>query len=122
MKTLTTILLVVWTLIMAWLLLTPGSPDVSLFHFEGADKLAHFSLFLGWSFLMTLRGYYSSTNTRLILLVVFCVSLIIGGGTELLQGVIPNRSRELVDFFADVLGALGGLLLAVGVKRVLLVK
>ena len=122
MKTLTTILLVVWSLIMAWLLLTPGSPDVSDYFFDGADKLAHFSLFLGWSFLMTLRGLYGPMNTRVILLVVICVSLILGAGTELLQGIIPNRSRELIDFIADVLGAISGLFLAFAVKRILPAK
>lgn len=104
---------------MAWLLLSPGSPDIDQYYFPGIDKLAHFTLFLGWSGLMTLRGLYGSMNTRWILLVVFCVSLILGAGTELLQGMIPNRSKDLIDFFADVLGAVCGLLLAFVVKKVL---
>ena len=104
---------------MVGLLLSPGSPDIGDHFFEGADKLAHFSLFLGWSFLMTLRALFGTMNTRLILLVVVCVSFALGAGTELLQGVIPNRSRDLIDFFADVIGALCGLLLAFSVKRIL---
>ncbi len=119
MKTLITILLVVWTLLMVWVLLAPGSPEVSRYFFPGEDKLAHFSLFLGWSFLMTLRSLYGSMNTRLILSVVLCVSLLIGAGTEILQGIIPNRSRDLLDFFADAVGAVCGLLLAFAVKKIL---
>ena len=104
---------------MAWLLLKPGATPVIHF-FPGEDKVAHFVLFMGWSFLMTLRGLYTSIDHRLILTVAIVIALIIGAGTEILQGIIPNRSRDMIDFIADAIGTLSGTAAALVFYRVFL--
>ncbi len=119
MKNLTTILLVVWTLIMAWLLLAPSSPEVTRYFFQGEDKLAHFLLFMVWCFLMTLRGLYEKADKRSLLIIVVMISLVIAATTEVLQGFIPYRSRDFVDFVADMIGAGIGITLAFFFKRVI---
>lgn len=118
MKNFTSFLIVVWTLIMAWLLLSPGSPEVTRYFFQGEDKLAHFGLFMGWSFLLTLRGLYTSLENRLVLLIVVSAALVVGAATEILQGMIPYRSRDLIDFFADAIGTITGSAVAMVFKRI----
>lgn len=103
---------------MVWLLLVPGSPGMGKFFFEGEDKLIHFVLFMVWSFLMTFRTLYSMSARRVILYVLV-ISLMLGAGTEVLQGIIPNRSRDLFDFVADMVGAGTGVVLALIAKRLL---
>ncbi|XOV92003.1 MAG: VanZ family protein [Bacteroidota bacterium] len=104
---------------MAWLLLKPGSPPTIHF-FQGEDKVAHFGLFMGWSFLMTLRGLFSSMDLRVILTIAVVIALIIGAGTEILQGIIPNRSRDMMDFIADAIGTISGTAVALVFKRMFL--
>ncbi len=113
--------MVVWSLIMAWLLLSPGSPELAKHFFEGQDKVAHFGLFLGWSFLMTLRALYTWSSKQVILLVAV-ISILLGAGTEVLQGLIPNRSKDLFDFLADVVGASLGVLFALLFKRLMRIQ
>lgn len=69
------------------------------------DKLGHFLLFGGWTFLI---GYYRFSikpdQTNWIL--VFCAGIIFGGFVELLQGLMPfQRDPTLFDWLSDTLGA-----------------
>lgn len=69
------------------------------------DKLGHFLLFGGWTFLI---GYYrfcmKPDETNLIRVLV--IGIIFGGCVELLQKVVPfQRDPTFLDWFADAVGA-----------------
>ena len=75
------------------------------------DLFAHFSMFFGLSFLFFFEKYRknkdkilkSSENHKYILLIV-----LFGFFIELFQPILSNRSRELYDFLADVIGSYTG--------------
>lgn len=118
MKHLTSILLVVWTVIVAWLLLTPSDPNRFYHFFEGEDKVAHVILFMVWSFLLTVRGLYAAMNIRNVIVLAVIISLSTAIGTELLQEIIPNRSRDFMDFVADAVGGFVGIFMAIVFNKV----
>ena len=113
------ILLIIWMVIMTVLLFAPGSPyDGDLF-FKGEDKVAHFGLFFGWSFLMTIRGMYSRYNNTYIYTGVVILAILGAISTEIIQGFIPYRSQDFFDFLADMVGVPVGILLAILAKRLI---
>ena len=73
-------------------------PDNSSLHaFPEADKVLHTMAFAGVSFIGCL-----AYPVRIFILAIFLVFL--GAAIEVTQGFTPDRSRELYDFFADVVG------------------
>ena len=75
--------------------------NASSIAFPEADKVLHAMAFAGLSFIGCLA--YPS---RIFVLAMFLVFL--GGAIEVAQGFTPDRSPELFDFLADVVGiALG---------------
>ncbi|MFA0962387.1 VanZ family protein [Roseivirga sp. BDSF3-8] len=104
---------IIWAVIILFLTLTPGADmpytDIwSLFRF---DRFAHLFVFAILVLLLTVgfRKQYSfhllrNNNVRIAL----GVSVLYGITLELLQGAIPGRSLELIDFVANTLGSLGG--------------
>lgn len=69
------------------------------------DKLGHFLLFGGWTFLI---GYYrfSVKPEQVNWILVLCAGIVFGGCVELLQGAMPfHRSPDPLDWLADSLGA-----------------
>ena len=83
--------------------LTPQVDSPQLFAL--ADKVVHTLAFAALA-LVGLRAYPTH-------LFVICALLIaLGGLIEIVQGYTSSRSRELEDFFADILGVGFGTLLA----------
>ncbi|MFT4833532.1 MAG: VanZ family protein [Marinoscillum sp.] len=101
----------VWTLLMCWLLFKPGNRELNYYFFTYADKIAHFSLFFGWTFL--LKSGWIQINVFFLLLLV----VIFAGGSEIIQAFVPNRSSDLTDAAADVLGACSAILVLFLTKR-----
>ena len=92
-----------------------------------ADKCVHFLLFLPWPILACLsvlpgrpstapsviHGSDRASNVRtvVVLLIITIIGCGLAGATEYVQGLLPYRSRDILDFIADCLGLLTGALL-----------
>jgi VanZ family protein len=85
----------------------PSPPiDVEVDHF---DKLAHACAYAGLAFLLAAawsawRGYRPR-----ILAGVLGLAVLYGAFDELSQKLVPNRTADPLDFFADIVGATAGL-------------
>ncbi len=80
------------------LLFTPVASGLPSEYFTWFDKVVHFVMFAG----LALLGYCNVGSITPV--VLFAVTL--AGGTELLQGFLPYRSTEILDFLAGTGGAL----------------
>ena len=82
------------------------------FFFEGFDKLGH----VGFFYVLTVFLFYGKINFQhnysfrsLTIFKVFLITIVIGGGIELLQWkVFVYRSAEWWDFGCDMIGAAMG--------------
>ena len=86
----------------SWPELKLGSPD------KGLDKLAHFTAYSVLAAL-SLRATLNPTRWGTLLAVLLTVSLL-GAVDEWHQSFIPGRSMSWLDWCADSLGALTGVL------------
>jgi VanZ family protein len=82
-------------MILVFLLPTPPTP---LDELNYIDKLVHFGIFLGFALLFYVDQHWRAWWT-------FLVSIAFAGGVELLQGVLPYREGDWLDFAAGVAGA-----------------
>ena len=55
-----------------------------------------------------------------MLLIVFGISVVVAAGTEILQGMIPYRSSDMMDFIADMIGVIVGILAAVIFRKIMI--
>jgi len=101
-----------WGTGLLYLMLSPEAGNNEIFSFvkfKGVDRLAHFVLFFGWTFLHFQEAVYTRIlpppKTSKIYWVALS-SLILGIGTETVQNFIPNRQTELCDWVANVLGSI----------------
>jgi len=90
--------------VVAWGELTPHPPKVAALLW---DKAEHFIAYFGLALLASL-GW----GLRRSLVFVFATVVALGGMLEILQSFV-GRDAEWGDFFANTLGALAGLALAV---------
>ncbi len=95
-----TVLSAYLTLILV-LLFAPVAGGLPSEYYTWFDKVVHFVMFAG----LALIGYWNVGSITPV--VLFAVTL--AGGTELLQGFLPYRSREIWDFLAGAGGALAGI-------------
>lgn len=72
-----------------------------------SDKIAHFCLFFPFPVL----AFFSlnverrkSWKTALVIVAVFAVGCVLGGGSELIQGQTATRTPDVTDFLADAVG------------------
>ncbi|MBO4610956.1 MAG: hypothetical protein J5668_02495, partial [Bacteroidales bacterium] len=121
------ILLVVYLAAVAYLCFASqgGLPKFDDWPFKiPADKVVHFLMFLPWPILaslsvmpdrssvMTGSDRASMTPDRvggdvkivIILLIITLIGCALAGTTEWIQGLLPYRSRDIMDFIADSLG------------------
>lgn len=83
------------------------------FFFKGFDKLTHVGLF----FVLTVLLFYGKVNEQhsfhfrtLTIFKILMISVVLGGGIELLQWkVFTSRSAEWWDFGCDLIGSLMGI-------------
>jgi VanZ family protein len=90
--------------VVAWGELTPHPPKAAALLW---DKAEHFIAYFGLTLLASL-GW----GLRRSLVFVFIAVVALGGALEILQSFV-GRDAEWDDFFANALGALAGLVLAV---------
>ena len=93
-----------------------GLPTIENWPFKiPADKCVHFVMFLPWPVLACLSvlpiGAGRTRKAVIILLIITLLGCALAGATEWIQGLLPYRSRDVVDFIADCLGLLTGALL-----------
>lgn len=104
---------ILWTAIILVLCnINPSSGDSAGFFFTGFDKLAH----LGFFYVLTILLFYGKIKYQhnysfrsLTIFKIIMISVVIGGGIELLQWkVFTYRSAEWWDFACDMIGCLMG--------------
>ncbi|MBR6458425.1 MAG: VanZ family protein [Bacteroidales bacterium] len=93
-----------------------GLPTIENWPFKiPADKCVHFVMFLPWPVLACLSvlpiGAGRTRKAVITLLIITLLGCALAGATEWIQGLLPYRSRDVVDFIADCLGLLTGALL-----------
>lgn len=111
---------VVWTLVMCYLLFSPGGDPFKYRWFQGEDKVAHITMFGVWSFLIY-AIFSSPKQIRLKdFILIFCISAAVGFATELIQKFVPRRTEDIYDFLADAIGAGFGLIGAYLIKKPLI--
>lgn len=111
---------ILWFLIIFILCALPGDdiPDPHL-DIPHLDKVVHFGMFFIFSLLLV---YPLERNTSLPLMLIFSIAVgvafVYGGLLEILQYYFFNRSGDVWDLFADVLGGIGGCLCYPTIKRI----
>jgi VanZ family protein len=92
----------------------PGSTYPQVEFFDAADKVVHIAIYAGLAFLGT-RAIFLSTSIptrpgwrwRLVVLGAL-IAFVYGGLDEIHQAFVPERSPDVLDLVADVLGGLTG--------------
>ncbi len=109
-------------LIVYWILLLIGTslPTNDLPSVAISDKFKHFGAFFGLSILLALTLHYQ--NKFLLLKKYFLAAALIitslyGILDEIHQSFIPGRYNEFLDWVADSLGAIAGILLVFYVMK-----
>ena len=82
----------------------------NIFAFSKSDLFAHFSMFLGLSFIFFIEKQHNNEKKltfaeNQIYIIAF---IILGFLIEIFQPILSTRSRELFDFIADVIGCYAG--------------
>jgi VanZ family protein len=97
--------------------LIPKPPDISL-GISFADKIAHFAayLLLGFFLFVSITGGKRFGSSLLTVLVVAGSCALFGGAIEILQ-MFTHRSPEFLDLGADLIGAVCGALIGIGLQR-----
>lgn len=84
------------------------TPRVRVDWLPHPDKVAHFVLYAGLTFLLSWVFQRLVSNPPLARSLALVVALIYGGVDEYLQQFIPTRSMDFWDWVADGCGALAG--------------
>lgn len=98
--------LVIWTLIIIYLTTFPSERiiDVSIFKY---DKIGHFLIFGGWTFLVGLIQLLTLGNIHKSLYPIPIAGIVFGAIIELLQYILPyKRFASWEDIIANTLGCL----------------
>ncbi|MEX2336569.1 MAG: VanZ family protein [Fulvivirga sp.] len=104
---------IIWAIFILILTLTPGKsiPDLSIFSY---DKLGHAFVFFVLSFLL-ISGFYEelkeSVKRKNALFLGVVAAAVYGFLIEAAQSIIPNRSMEMNDAVANIVGSFFGLAL-----------
>ena len=111
------VLCIAWTILIFVLCTMPTSslPKIKILHF---DKAAHFGFFFVQSVLLSLL-LRSGTKRRYwqIIFLSTLQAFIYGGIIEILQDEFFNRTRDLYDLMADMLGGFCGALVYPAILR-----
>lgn len=100
---------ILWAATILFLTSIPIPQDVAVP--TGGDKLAHLIMYGVLGFL-SLRAAWSPGASARTLVAVTCAIAVFAAVDELHQGLLPGRSADQVDWFADVVGATLGVILA----------
>lgn len=112
--------LAVVLLVVYWLLIFTGThlPRLPSTGIDNADKVQHFAAFLGLAFLLAWAIPASKKNVATKMTVAFLVAACYGVFDELTQGLV-SRSTDLYDYYADLAGALAGVVVYYIARRFL---
>ncbi|MNK10439.1 hypothetical protein D3C87_284630 [compost metagenome] len=106
------ILWAVITLVLCNVDLSSASKSSSGFFFSGFDKLAHLIFFYVLTILLfygKIKYQHNYSFRSLTIFKIIMISVVVGGGIELLQWkVFTYRSAEWWDFACDIIGCLMG--------------
>ena len=80
------------------------------------DKILHFSIYTVFSFLLTRQILEITTRWRAAAIAV-AIAVVFGALDEWHQRLIPGRSTELADWYADSAGAVVGALACIAISR-----
>ncbi|MDN3668073.1 VanZ family protein [Echinicola jeungdonensis] len=99
-----------WLALLIWLILSPGENLPSAPDIPGLDKMVHFGLFAGLLFLWNRVWRY---RQRKIKKVIFITNYLVFGIIfailiEEVQRFIPDRSYDVGDIIANLLGSMIG--------------
>jgi VanZ family protein len=94
-------------MVLVFLLPVPTTPLAESRH---VDKLVHFGIFLGFALLFYIDRHWRIWWT-------FLIAVVFAGGIELVQGALPYREGNWLDFIAGVAGAGLGALLVLLMER-----
>lgn len=99
----------IWAILILVLTLSPGSalPDIKIISY---DKLGHAFIFFVFAFLL-ISGIYEQTGVQKAKAVVIgaVVAAMYGFIIEGIQHFIPDRSMDILDAFANIVGSFFGL-------------
>lgn len=107
-----TIANIIWILVIFILCAIPGKdiPDPHL-NIPHLDKLVHFGMFFILALLLAYRlDLHTSLSRKQIYLISVLTAFLYGGAIEILQHYFFNRSGDVWDLLADVLGGFAGCL------------
>lgn len=110
------VLAIIWSLVMAYLLLSPGRKGARYFLFAGEDMLAHLGVFAIWSGLVAL-SFGIQQPSKIIFWKVLIGAFFFGGITELAQYFIPLRQADWWDLVMNISGTLLGFVIVNFAKK-----
>lgn len=109
------VVLVLYLIALGYLCFSSGESlpkQPGFLNFEGSDKLIHFIMFFPFPFLVCLSGGKGLHRPSLKgLLSILAFGLALGAVTELIQGMLPYRGRDIRDFAADIMAVATGCLI-----------
>lgn len=108
----------IWAAFILLLCALPGYdlPRVNFWDFDIGDKLAHVGVFTLLGFFMVKggvrrQGKFSRLTPRRIF-VLALIAAVYGGLTEIMQGLFfPTRFADVLDFIADSIGGIVGIII-----------
>lgn len=95
-------------LYMAAIFVVSARPTVRLPDLDHSDKVLHFAAYAGLGGLLAYGGAPAGVGR----LPLMAVGSLYGASDEVHQSFVPGRSPDLLDWVADTLGAIGGVLAA----------
>ena len=110
-----------WSVTILFLTLSPGNQEPGWLDFiPHFDKLAHLIMFAVYALLSVLgwgQKKKSKKNVTILRFWIIGSGIVFAAATEMLQTQIPNRSADLLDWWADCLGLIVGLITYELVKK-----
>lgn len=108
-------------LIITFLSVYPFSSGIDLPQFQYQDKLIHSLMYVALGFVIFYDTYQNKKTVekrRCILVIVLIFPLVFGGLIEIIQAAFfPPRTAEWLDWVADIVGSVGGFMLAILILR-----
>ncbi len=93
-------------LYMAGIFVASAQPSVPLPRVDHSDKMLHFAAYAGLGATLA----YAGARTALGPLPLIAIGSLYGASDEIHQGFVPGRTPDLLDWVADTLGAIVGVL------------
>jgi len=72
------------------------------------DKIAHFLIYFLWGYSITIVWRTRKTRTNLSFVIVLLIIVLFPALDELHQYLIPSRNPSILDWLADLAGAVAG--------------